>query len=273
MSAQVNREGTLAGRVAVVTGASRGIGEAIAVRLAMEGAKVVASARTVEAGEHKLSGSLSETVARIRDAGGEAYAVRCDLAIPEDRKGLIEQATERYGPVEILVNNAAVTYYFPVTEFPEKRYRLMMEVQVRAPFELAAMVVPPMADAGRGHIVYISSGAARHPQKPYRGGRGGTVYGMAKAAKERFSTGLASELYEQNIAVNAISPGLVRTPGTELHGLVNERNEAFQTPVESIAEAVRFIASSEPKEITGRVDSIQRFMKEFELKPVELIGS
>ncbi|MDH5676838.1 MAG: SDR family NAD(P)-dependent oxidoreductase [Myxococcales bacterium] len=273
MTAVVNPEGALAGRVAVVTGASRGIGAAIAARLAMEGAKVVASARTLEAGEHKLAGSLSETVARIREAGGEAHAVRCDLALPEDRESLLKQTVERYGPADILVNNAAVTYYFPVTDFPEKRYRLMMEVQVRAPFELSAAVVPGMIEAGKGHIIYISSGAARHPQKPYRGaGRGGTVYGMAKAAMERFSTGMASEVYDKNIAVNAISPGLVRTPGTELHGLVNDRNEAFQTPVESIAEAVRFIATSEPKEITGRVDSIGSFMKEFELKPVDLIA-
>ena len=272
MSAVVNPEGVLAGRVAVVTGASRGIGAAIARRLAMEGAKVVVSARTVEPGQHRLAGSISETVAQIRDAGGEAHAVRCDLAVPDDRKRLIEQTTARYGPATILVNNAAVTYYFPVTEFPEKRYQLMMEVQVRAPFELSAMVVPGMAEAGKGHIVYISSGAARHPQKPYRRRAGGTVYGMAKAAVERFSTGMASEVYEQNIAVNAISPGLVRTPGTELHGLVNEQTQARQSPVEAIAEAVRFIAASEPKEITGRVDNIQSFMKEFELKPVELIG-
>ena len=135
------------------------------------------------------------------------------------------------------------------------------------------MVVPNMITAGRGHIIYISSGAAFHPRKPYPAGRGGgTVYGMAKAAMERFSTGMASEVYQHNIAVNAISPGLVATPGTELHGLVNEANKSRQSPVEAIAEAVRFIASSEPQEITGRVDQIHTFMPEFELEPVELIG-
>jgi len=272
MAANVNPKGALAGRVAVVTGASRGIGAAISRRLAMEGAKVIASARTVEAGENPLPGTLTETVGLIQRFGGEAHAVQCDLAVPEDRKRLIAESTEYYGPPDILVNNGAVTYFIPVTEFPEKRYNLMMEVQVRAPFELSAMVVPGMIAAGRGHIIYISSGAAQHPQKPYTRVAGGTVYGMAKAAMERFSTGMASEVYEQNIAVNAISPGLVATPGTEVHGLVNEGNKALQSPIEAISEAVCFIARSEPKAITGRVDQIQPFMEEFKLDPVELIG-
>jgi NAD(P)-dependent dehydrogenase (short-subunit alcohol dehydrogenase family) len=271
-SPTVNPQGTLAGRVAVVTGASRGIGAAIARRLAMEGAHVVAAARTLEAGEHPLEGTLQETVDRIRKHGGEACAVRCDLARPEDRAQLLAKAVARYGPVSILVNNAAITYYMPVAELSEKRYRLMFEVQVRAPFELSQTVLPGMIAAGGGHIIYISSAAAFHPRKPYqRRPRGGTVYGMAKAAMERFSTGLASEVYEQNIAVNAISPGLVETPGTKLHGLVNEHTKSYESPVEAIAEAVCFIARSEPKQITGRVDQIREFMAEHELTPVDLI--
>src|SRR5437588_12462405 len=118
--AKVNPKGTLAGRVAVVTGASRGIGEAIARRLAMEGAKVVVSARTVEQSEHPLPGTITDTVNRIRAAGGEAHAVRADVSRAEDRRHLIEEAVATYGPVDILVNNAAVTYYIPIAEFPEK---------------------------------------------------------------------------------------------------------------------------------------------------------
>jgi citronellol/citronellal dehydrogenase len=271
--ARVNPQGTLAARVAVVTGASRGIGEAIARRLAMEGAKVVVSARTVEQGEHPLPGTITETVQHIKAAGGEAHAVRCDMARPEDRKRLIEEAVDTYGPVDILVNNAAVTYYIPIAEFPEKRMRLMFEVQVFGPVELSQMVLPAMVEKGRGHIIYISSGAAQHPRQPYPagGGRGGTVYGMCKAAMERFSTGFASEVFDQNIAVNAISPGLVATPGTVHHGLVNEQNKDRQSPVEAIAEAVCYIARSDPKSVTGRVDQIQPFMQEFKLEPVPLI--
>jgi len=271
--AKVNPNGALAGRVAVVTGASRGIGESIACRLAMEGAKVVVSARTVEQSQHPLPGTIVDTVARITNAGGDAYAVRCDMAKPEDRKHLIGETVAHYGPVDILVNNAAITYYIPIAEFPDKRMRLMYEVQVFGAIDLAQMVFPGMKAKGCGHIIYISSGAAFHPRKPYPqgGGRGGTIYGSVKAAMERFSTGFASEVYEDNVAVNAISPGLVATPGTRLHGLVNDRNIAMQSPVEAIAEAVCHIARSEPKEITGRVDQIQGYMKEFNLEPVPLI--
>jgi NAD(P)-dependent dehydrogenase (short-subunit alcohol dehydrogenase family) len=212
-------------------------------------------------------------VARIRAAGGEAHAVKCDISRPEDRKRLIDETVAKYGPVDILVNNAAVTYYIPIKEFPEKRMRLMFEVQVLGPIELSQMVYPSMKERGGGHIIYISSGAAFHPRQPYPpgGGRGGTIYGMCKAAMERFSSGFASEVYEDNIAVNAISPGLVATPGTVLHGLVNEQNKDRQSPVEAIAEAVDFIARSEPKQITGRIDHIQEFMAEFKLEPAALI--
>jgi NAD(P)-dependent dehydrogenase (short-subunit alcohol dehydrogenase family) len=166
--AKVNPDGALKGRVAVVTGASRGIGEAIARRLAMEGAKVVVSARTVEQSEHPLPGTITDTVNRIRAAGGEAHAVKCDISRPEDRKRLIEETVATYGPVDILVNNAAVTYYIPIKEFPEKRMRLMFEVQVFGPIELSQMVYPGMKERGGGHIIYISSGAASIRASPIR---------------------------------------------------------------------------------------------------------
>src|SRR5581483_1171755 len=102
--------------------------------------------------------------------------------------------------------------------FPEKRYRLMFEVQVRAPFEMAQLVLPGMRERGRGWILNISSGAARHPDPKQSRGRGGTVYGMCKAAIERFSTGLAAEAYADGIKVNALSPNrVVPTPGTLFH--------------------------------------------------------
>src|SRR5512141_716191 len=102
--ASVNKNGVLAGKVAVVTGASRGIGEAIAIRYAMEGAKVVVSARTVEEGDHMLPGSITGVTNRITAAGGEAMAVRCDLSDRDDRDALIKATEEAYGPVDILVN-------------------------------------------------------------------------------------------------------------------------------------------------------------------------
>ena len=131
----VNKNGVLAGQVALVTGASRGIGLAIAKRFAMEGAKVVVTARTVSADQHFLPGTISETVAQINEAGGEAIAVQADLGVSEDRHRLVAEAEAAFGGVDILVNNAAITYFIPVADFPEKRFRLMMDVQVWTPFE------------------------------------------------------------------------------------------------------------------------------------------
>jgi citronellol/citronellal dehydrogenase len=266
----INANGVLKGKVAVVTGASRGIGEAIARRYAMEGAKVVVSARTVEDSEHYLPGTISETVARIKAAGGEAIAVRADLAVSEDRHELIRQAKEAFGTVDILVNNAAITYFIPVADFPERRFRLMMDVQVWAPFELAQLVLPDMQERGSGWILNISSHAAIHPQKGMPG-RGGTVYGMCKAALERFTTGLAQEVYDDNIGVNVISPGLVATPGVMHHKLINEANKDRVTPVEHMAEACLRLVHGDPKQLTGRIDYADQVMQEFALEARDLI--
>lgn len=266
----VNPDGLLQGQVAVVTGASRGIGEAIALRYAMEGARVVVTARSVEEADHYLPGTITATVARIKAAGGDALAVRADLAQADDRRSLIETAINTYGRVDILVNNAAVTYYIPVADFPQKRFQLMMDLQVRAPFELAQLVLPGMRKRGSGWILNVSSHAAIHPQKDQRG-RGGTVYGMCKAALERFSTGLAQEMFAENIGVNVISPGLVATPGAVHHKLINESNRNIVTPVEHMAEACLRLVHGDPREITGRIDYANRVIQEFDLQPAALI--
>ena len=265
----INKDGVLAGKVAVVTGASRGIGEAIAVRYAMEGAKVVVSARTVEEGEHILPGSINSVVAKIRNAGGEATAVRCDLAHAEEREALIKSTRDTYGPVDILVNNAAITYFIPVDKFPEKRMHLMFAVQVDAPFHLSQLVIDGMREKGSGWILNISSHAALHPALT-SGGRGGTVYGMCKAALERFTTGLAAEIHSDNIGVNVISPGLVATPGVLHHHLINEANKDNVTPVEHMAEACLRLVHGDPSQLSGRITYAADILKEFSLEPAVL---
>ena len=268
---RINPDGHLKGKVALVTGASRGIGESIAARLAMEGASVVVSARTASEGESRLPGTLADTVDRINKAGGKAAFVKADLAQAIERERLVEEAEATFGPIDILINNAAITYFIPVEEFPEKRFKLMMEVQVYAPFHLAQLVLPGMKDRKQGWIVNISSPAGIHPKQPYRGGRGGTVYGMCKAALERFSTGLASEVYEDGIAVNVVSPGLVDTPGVAVHGLINEASKDRVQPIEFISEAVYQLASGDPKTRTGRVDYAEPFLKELGITPSALV--
>ena len=217
--------GLLDGKVAIVTGASRGIGAEIARRFAAEGAAVAVTARTVTADQSRLDGTISETVADIERAGGSAVAIAADLAKSEDREALIAAAQSQLGPIDILVNNAAVTYFVPVADFSLRHMNLMFEVQVNAPLHLAQLVIPGMKENGGGTILNISSRAAIHPELPPgpRAGRGGTVYGMCKAALERFTTGLAAEVYGDGIAVNVLSPSrVVPTAGTIFHHLTTQ---------------------------------------------------
>lgn len=259
---------SLEGKVAIVTGASRGIGEAIARRFAEEGAAVAVAARTEQQTHERLPGTIHETVKSIQNEGGRAVAIRADLSKAEDRQNLVKTTERELGPVDVLVNNAAVTYYFPVQEFPEKRWRLMIDVLLWAPFELSQLVLPGMRERKSGWILNISSGAARHPQGPpyeSRFMRGGSVYGLCKAALERFTTGLASEVWEDGVAVNALSPSqIVATPGVMFHRLIPQSAdiESVAEPAEVMAEAALALCSGDPKTLTGKVTYSQEILKE-----------
>ena len=254
----------LSGKVAIVTGASRGIGAAIACRLAADGAAVGIVARTVHEGDHRLEGSLDTTAARIRDAGGRVHVVIADIARAADRAHVVDSTERELGPIDVLVNNAAVTYFEPVLDFPERHFNLMFAVQVRAPFELAQRVLPGMRERKRGWILNISSRAAIHPAGPPYATRGGsTVYGMCKAALERFSTGLASEVYGDGIAVNVLSPsGLVPTPGVVFHGLTRGVSEDRLEAPEVMAEAAYMLCTGDPAVLTGRVAYARPLLEE-----------
>jgi citronellol/citronellal dehydrogenase len=259
-------DGVLAGRKALVTGASRGIGVAIAERFAAEGAAVAVSARTVDPGSNRFEGSLAETVEQISNAGGKATAIQADLTLPEDRERLVAEAESALGGIDILVNNAAVTWFMPIPEFSPKRRQLMFEVQVFAPMDLAQLVLPGMKQAGQGWILNISSGASRHPSVPPAPPfvPGGAVYGMCKAALERLTTGLAAEVFESNIAVNSLSPSrVVPTPGTIFHHLVRPDDPTqVVEPPEAFAEAALALCSRAPRELTGRVAYSQALLAE-----------
>jgi NAD(P)-dependent dehydrogenase (short-subunit alcohol dehydrogenase family) len=258
--------------VALVTGASRGIGAAIAERFARDGLKVAITARTAEEGDHRLEGSLATTASRIRASGGSVLPITADLAKQTDRARVVETVQRELGPIDILVNNAAVTYFEPVIDFPERHFQVMFDVQVRASFELAQRVLPSMRERRRGWILNISSRAAVHPSgPPFTARPGSTVYGMCKAAIERFSTGLASEVYADGIAVNCLSPsGLVPTPGVIFHHLTDGVPEDRLESPEVMAEAAFALCTGDPSTLTGKVTYARPLLEELGL-PVPVL--
>lgn len=263
--------GALDGRVAVVTGASRGLGADIARRFAAEGARVAVSARTTEAGQSPYAGTIHETADSIVDAGGTAVAIPANLASAAERARLVADAERLLGPIDILVNNAAVTWFGKVDSFEEKHFRVMFEVQVRAPFELAQLVLPGMRQRRWGAILNISSKAALHPAgPPYPRRQGGTVYGMVKAALERFTTGLAAEAHADNVRVNALSPtSIVATPGALHHNLVTPEMERIAESADVMAAAALALVGDSPP-LTGRIAYSQQLLAELGLGPAPL---
>jgi NAD(P)-dependent dehydrogenase (short-subunit alcohol dehydrogenase family) len=261
--------GKLDGKVCVVTGASRGIGAEIARVLAAEGGKVVAAARTLHEGEHPLEGSLETTVNSIKDAGGEATPVTADISMPEECEKLIKSAREIYGPVDVLVNNAALTYFIPVKDYPLNRWMRSWAVNFHAPFILSKLALEDMVPRRSGSIVNISSGAAIGPGRgPYEGRSnpesGGTCYGAEKAALERFTQGLAQEVYSYGISVTCVSPSqVVPTPGTVFHKLVSGMDDPRGEPPILMARAALLLASEPLQKVTGRVTYSQQILSEF----------
>jgi len=254
-------------KVALVTGASRGIGQEIARVFAAEGARVICTARTVEEGTHPLAGSLHTTVKLIVDAGGDAEAVACDVSEYSNCERAFAEAKEMYGPIDILVNNAALTYFIPVAEFPINRWLRSFAVNFHGPFFLSQLALPDMISAGGGAIVNISSGAAIGPGRgpyPEPPPRGGTLYGTEKAALERFTQGLASEVYQHGISVTCVSPSqVVATPGVLHHNLVSDVNDPRAEPVDLMAQASLLLASEPIDKVTGRVTYSQEILQEF----------
>ena len=273
--------GDLEGRVALVTGASRGIGAGIAQRFAAEGAAVAITARTLDAEpDAALPGSLRETVATIEAAGGRALAVQADLADADDRARVVPQVTSELGPVDILVNNAAAAFYLPTAEIPLRRRRLTFELNVHAPIDLAQAVLPAMRAKGAGWIVNISSATSKPPKGPpfdpgFKLGFTSTVYGASKSALERLTTGLAAEVYADGVAVNSLAPvAAVRTPGADaLVGDVLDANPEIVEPLELFVEAALALAVADPVSLTGRVCYSRPLLQELGRDYRELDGS
>ena len=260
--------GKLDGRVAIVTGASRGIGSEIARLFATEGASVICAARTLHEGDHPLEGSLEKTVGEVRQSGGEATPVAVNISLPEDCEKLLQETREIYGPVDVLVNNAALTYYVPVKDFPLNRWMRSWAVNFHAPFLLSKLALEDMVPRGSGSIVNISSAAAVGPGRgPYPDAppdSAGTCYGAEKAALERFTQGLAMEVYQYGVSVTCVAPSLiVPTPGTVFHNLVSGMDDPRGESPELMARAALLLVTEPLDRVTGRVTYSQQILKEF----------
>jgi NAD(P)-dependent dehydrogenase (short-subunit alcohol dehydrogenase family) len=263
--------GRLDGKVALVTGASRGIGQAIAETFAAEGARVACTARTLEEGGHSLlEGSLARTVERIRAAGGEALAIPCDVSEYQNCERAVAEVRSQFGPLDVLVNNAALTYFIPIADYPLSKWHRSLAVNFHAPFYLAKLALEDMLPRRSGAIVNISSGAAIGPGRgPYSPEvqaflRGATLYGAEKAALERFTQGLAAEVFAQNVSVSCVSPSLVvATPGAVHHRLVKDEHDPRGEPVAYMARAALLLATEPCEKVSGRVTYSQELLREY----------
>ena len=193
----------LTGQVAVVTGASRGIGAAIASALSASGARVVLASRKLE--------GVEAVAEEIRQRGGEALAVACHTGRAQDCENLAARAQEAYGGIDILVNNAATSPHFgPLLEAEESHWDKTIEVNVKGYFHMIRSCVPRMKERGGGRVVNVASVAGMFPHN------GLGVYGVTKAAVIMLTRTLGMELAKENIRVNAIAPGLIRTKFSEV---------------------------------------------------------
>ncbi|SEO49406.1 SDR family NAD(P)-dependent oxidoreductase [Trujillonella endophytica] len=256
----------LEGRAAVVTGASRGIGSAIAQRLASAGAHVVLGARSVERPVGGFAGTVHETAEVIRAAGGTATPLALDVTDDASRRAFVAAAIEATGGIDVLVNNAGTALYEPIGEYTLEQATAQVQSYFLGPWRLCNLLVPHMIDRGRGWILNLgSSSVAKTPEPPYDRhleyfGHD-ALYASLKAAVHRLTQGLAAELYGHGIAVNLVAPvGGVFTPGLDSLGLGFGPDHAACEIPEQIAEAALDLVTRPPTETTGVIAFSHRYL-------------
>jgi citronellol/citronellal dehydrogenase len=268
-------QGRLSGRRALVTGASRGIGAATAQRLAAEGADVAITARTAD-NHPTLAGSLRETAEQMCGFGGRVVTVLADLTNVDERSTIVPRATQELGgPIDILVNNAAAAIYQPLIDFPLKRRRLIFEVNVHAPMDLAQAVLPGMVEQGEGWIVNISSATAHLVGPPFQIGILGSttgIYGASKAALNRMTNALGVELVASGVRINTVEPrSAVLSEGAEVL-IGTPLSEDQVESMEEMVEAILALCDC-PTDRTGQVHVSLDLLAELAIRVHRLDGS
>ena len=240
--------GQLAGKVALVSGASRGIGRAIARRFAAEGAALVVSASRL--GAHgELEGTLEDTVRVIEEDGGRAAAEPCDLSDAAARADLVARAERHFGPLDIVVNNAAVSKMKLPSMSSTQERSWMFDVNVNAPVDIAQQALPAMRERGSGWILNISSSTASQPVVRYRDSQMAAhiigPYGATKAALDRYTQAMAHEVFADGVFINTLAPeAIVLTAGADYVRDIARKNPDMVEPVEVMAEAALELCSA-----------------------------
>lgn len=233
----------LSGKTAIITGASRGIGRAVALKLASEGANIVVAAKTVEP-HPKLEGTIHTVAAEVEALGAKALAVQTDIRDEAQIAAMVDQTLEKFGRVDILVNNAGALWWYPLLETPVKRFDLVMDINVRGPFLACQAVLPSMIQLKSGHIINMS------PPIDYRALTGKVGYMISKYGMTMLAMGLAGEVKAHNIAVNALWPvTLIESFATMNFGM-GDRSKWRKADI--LADATYAIVSADPAKRTGQ---------------------
>ena len=276
---QRQQEEDLAGKVAIITGSSRGIGKQAAVALARRGVKVVVTARTVDPGQSDLPGTVGQTVAEIEAMGGEAVAVGADLASEEDLKRVVQTAVDWFGGVDILINNAAVTSDHNMTadplDLPRADWLYHFAVNVHAPFTLVQLVAPIMEERGGGRILNVTTGSGEvlrlveEPRKTESLGDFSLLmpaYYSSKRALDRFANVMMPVLAKKNIFIISLMPGLAASP-IALHRVKTAgMDDSVMVPLDVPARMLAYFAAcTDPLEYAGRIFFAERELAELGL--------
>jgi citronellol/citronellal dehydrogenase len=233
----------LSGRVAVVTGASRGIGKALALRLARQGADIVVAAKS-EQSTDRLPGSIHETADAVRGLGRRARAVATDVRDEDAIRNLVERTTAEFGRLDILINNAGAIWVKPILETPPKRFDLVMGVNVRAAYIACYYALPHMIRQQWGHILNMCPRLSCEPSP------GRVAYTISKHGMARLAIGLAAEHKSDNIAANTLWPRTIIESQASINWKMADRSQ-WRTP-EIVCDASCAILAQEPRDCTGR---------------------